>query len=158
RRVPQGAWNRRAQFASGHPRARGTSPQARSRRRAGILVVSRALRPLRPGAPGGDRQGLLGRRDQRLDRRGRPGRTGRAPCKAAVRVVSDTVVILRAYINAKSRWGRLLARHAAGYHLVVSPPIVAESLDVLLRPELTRRFPALTSLPTTSLFGLLAQA
>jgi predicted nucleic acid-binding protein len=49
-------------------------------------------------------------------------------------VVLDTVVVLRAYINPLSRWGLLLARHATDYRLVVSPPIVAEYLDVLLRP------------------------
>jgi len=73
-------------------------------------------------------------------------------------VVFDTVVVLRASINAQSRWGRLLARHAVDYQLIVSPQIVAEYLDVVLRPELTRRFPALAALPTSSLFGLLAQA
>ena len=73
-------------------------------------------------------------------------------------VVFDTVVVLRAYINAQSRWGRLLARHATDYRLVVSPPIVAEYLDVLLRPELTRRFDLLTDLSTAALFGTLARA
>jgi uncharacterized protein len=75
-----------------------------------------------------------------------------------MRVVLDTVVVLHAYINPENRWGRLLARHAADYRLVVSPPIVAEYLDVLPRPELVRRFECLTALPTRSLFGLLAQA
>jgi putative PIN family toxin of toxin-antitoxin system len=70
----------------------------------------------------------------------------------------DTVVVLRAYLNPQSRWGRLLAQHATTYRLVVSPPIVAESLDVLLRPELTRRFARLAQLPTATVFGLLAQA
>jgi len=73
-------------------------------------------------------------------------------------VVFDTVVVLRAYINPQSRWGRLLAQHAVAYRLVVSPPIVAEYLDVLLRPELTRRFATLAALPTATVFGLLAQA
>lgn len=75
-----------------------------------------------------------------------------------MRVVFDTVVVLRAYLNPRSRWGRLFARHTADYRLIVSPPIVAEYLDVLLRPELTRRFAALTPPPTAALFGQLARA
>jgi putative PIN family toxin of toxin-antitoxin system len=75
-----------------------------------------------------------------------------------MKAVFDTVVVLRAYINPQSRWGRLLARHATDYRLVVSPPIVAEYLDVLLRPALTRRFARLTTFPASSLFGHLAQA
>ncbi|HEY7029738.1 MAG TPA: putative toxin-antitoxin system toxin component, PIN family [Thermomicrobiales bacterium] len=75
-----------------------------------------------------------------------------------MKVVFDTVVVLRAYINPQNRWGRLLARHTNEYRLVVSPPIVAEYLDVLLRPELSNRFSSLATLPTASLFGQLAQA
>jgi putative PIN family toxin of toxin-antitoxin system len=75
-----------------------------------------------------------------------------------MKAVFDTVVVLRAYINPQSRWGRLLARHATDYQLVVSPPIVAEYLDVLLRPELTSRFARLAIFPASSLFGHLAQA
>jgi predicted nucleic acid-binding protein len=57
-----------------------------------------------------------------------------------VKVVFDTVVVLRAYINPQNRWGRLLSHHANGYRLVVSPLIIAEHLDVLLRPEFIHRF------------------
>jgi uncharacterized protein len=75
-----------------------------------------------------------------------------------MRVVFDTVIVLRAYINPQSRWGRLLAQHTTTYRLVVSPAVVAEYLDVFLRPELTERFVRLTNLPTATVFGLLAQA
>jgi uncharacterized protein len=75
-----------------------------------------------------------------------------------MRAVFDTVIVLRAYINPQSRWGRLLAQHTTTYRLVVSPTVVAEYLDVLLRPELTQRFVRLANLPTATVFGLLAQA
>jgi uncharacterized protein len=74
-----------------------------------------------------------------------------------IRAVFDTVVILRAYMNTESRWGRLLAQHADTYRLVVSPPLVAEYLDVLLRPQLVRRFAAIAELDTASVFTLLAR-
>jgi len=41
--------------------------------------------------------------------------------------------------------------------LVVSPPLVAEYLDVLLRPQLVRRFTAIAELDTASVFALLAR-
>jgi uncharacterized protein len=73
-----------------------------------------------------------------------------------IRAVFDTVVVLRAYINPGSRWGHLLAQHADRYRLIVSPALVAEYLDVLLRPELIRRFATLADLDTASVFALLA--
>jgi putative PIN family toxin of toxin-antitoxin system len=57
-----------------------------------------------------------------------------------VRAVFDTVILVRALINPYGRWGRLLFDHADDYQLVVSPPIVAEYLDVLRRPEITRKY------------------
>jgi uncharacterized protein len=74
-----------------------------------------------------------------------------------IRAVFDTVVVLRAYINPGSRWGHLLAQHADRYRLIVSPALVAEYLDVLLRPELIRRFATLADLDTASVFALLAR-
>jgi putative PIN family toxin of toxin-antitoxin system len=74
-----------------------------------------------------------------------------------IRAVFDTVVILRAYINPGSRWGHLLAQHTDRYRLIVSPALVAEYLDVLLRPELLGRFATLANLDTASVFSLLAR-
>ena len=57
-----------------------------------------------------------------------------------MRVVLDTVVLVRALINPFSWWNRLGCDHADRYQLVVSPAIVAEYLAVLQRPELTRKY------------------
>lgn len=50
------------------------------------------------------------------------------------RVVLDTVVFVRALINPKGRWGRLVFERGASYQLVVSPPVVREVLEVIRRP------------------------
>jgi putative PIN family toxin of toxin-antitoxin system len=58
-----------------------------------------------------------------------------------MRAVLDTVIFVRALINPKGRWGRLLFEHSDQYVIVLSPEIVREVLDVIHRPELRRRFP-----------------
>lgn len=68
-----------------------------------------------------------------------------------MRVVLDTVVFVRALINPKGRWGRLLFEHADKYVIVLSPEIVKEILDVINRPELHRRFPEMADLPRMDL-------
>jgi putative PIN family toxin of toxin-antitoxin system len=68
-----------------------------------------------------------------------------------VRVVLDTVVFVRALINPKGRWGRLLFGHADKYVIVLSPEIVKEILEVINRPELHRRFPEMAELPRLDL-------
>lgn len=68
-----------------------------------------------------------------------------------MRVVLDTVVFVRALINPKGRWGRLLFEHADKYVIVLSPEIVKEILDVINRPELRRRFPEMAELPRMNL-------
>jgi putative PIN family toxin of toxin-antitoxin system len=66
-------------------------------------------------------------------------------------VVLDTVVFVRALINPKGRWGRLLFGHADKYVIVLSPEIVKEILEVINRPELHRRFPEMAELPRLDL-------
>ena len=56
------------------------------------------------------------------------------------RVVFDTVVLVRALINPAGLWGRLVFSYFDRYRLVVSPSLVKEYMDVLHRPEITRRF------------------
>jgi putative PIN family toxin of toxin-antitoxin system len=73
-----------------------------------------------------------------------------------IRAVFDTVVVLRAGINPGSVYGRLLAQHARHYQLIVSAPLLAEYLDVLNRPELTRRFARLADLDATAIPQVLA--
>jgi putative PIN family toxin of toxin-antitoxin system len=63
-------------------------------------------------------------------------------------VVIDTMVFVRALLNPRSMWGRLVFDYADRYRLVVSAPIVREVLEVLQRPELVRKFPR--TLPTRS--------
>lgn len=59
------------------------------------------------------------------------------------RVVLDTVVLVRGLINPYGVWGRLVFDRASDYRLVVSPPLLAEYLEVVARPELTRKFRSL---------------
>lgn len=74
-----------------------------------------------------------------------------------IRVVLDTVVLVRGLINPHGIWGRLVFEYADHYRLVVSPPLLSEYLEVTARPELTRKF---RSLPArmNDLLTLLSQA
>jgi len=58
-----------------------------------------------------------------------------------IRVVFDTVIFVRALINPRGRWGRLIFDHARLYVLVASPAIEREVLEVTARPRLLRRYP-----------------
>ena len=73
-------------------------------------------------------------------------------------VVFDTVVFVRALIRPGSSCGRIVFAHAERYQLVVSRQLVREYLDVLTRPELTRRFSTLATLDRTQVIDILAQA
>ena len=64
-----------------------------------------------------------------------------------MRAVLDTVVFVRALINPKGRWGRLLFDLSDRYVIVLSPDIIAEIVSVLYRPELRKRFPQLADPP-----------
>lgn len=57
-----------------------------------------------------------------------------------MRVVFDTVVLVRGVISPSSWSGRLLFDRRHRYRLVVSPDIVGEYLTVLRRPVLVRKF------------------
>jgi putative PIN family toxin of toxin-antitoxin system len=72
-----------------------------------------------------------------------------------VRVVFDTVVFVRALINPHGFAGRLVFEFFDRYQLVLSQPIVEEILEVLQRPELTRKHRALRqSTPAEILRGV----
>ena len=58
-----------------------------------------------------------------------------------MRAVLDTVVFVRALINPKGRWGRLLFELSDRYVIILSPDIIKEILSVLYRPALRERFP-----------------
>lgn len=74
-----------------------------------------------------------------------------------LRVVLDTVVLVRGLINPYGVWGRLVFDRAGDYRLVVSPPLLAEYLEVISRPELTRKFRSLAG-HRRDLLDLLSQA
>lgn len=75
-----------------------------------------------------------------------------------LRVIFDTVVFVRALLNPHSFWGRLVFAHANEYQLVVSPAILREVIEVLQRPELTKRFTALQGIAVTQVLEILQQA
>jgi uncharacterized protein len=74
------------------------------------------------------------------------------------RAVFDTVVFVRALINPFGVWGRLIFQHGHAYTLIVSPPVVEEILEVLHRPELTRRFRSLIGLDVAQVIAILDDA
>ncbi len=75
-----------------------------------------------------------------------------------LRVVLDTVVFVRALLNPKSRCGRLLFEYVDRYQIIVSQATARELLEVLQRPELTRKYPALNAISLRRVIDLLAQA
>ena len=64
-----------------------------------------------------------------------------------MRAVLDTVVFVRALINPKGRWGRLLFELSDRYVIVLSPDIITEIVSVLYRPVLRERFPQMADPP-----------
>src|SRR5262245_9087729 len=75
-----------------------------------------------------------------------------------LKAVFDTVVFVRALINPHGLWGRLIFAHYARYQLCLCQPVVEEIVEVLHRPELTRKFRTLPGLDVGAVLGLLAQA
>lgn len=74
------------------------------------------------------------------------------------RAVFDTVVFVRSLINPYGRWGELVFSYQDRYQLFVSQQIVEEYLEVLHRPELAKKFKALTNLDLAKIIDLLGQA
>lgn len=75
-----------------------------------------------------------------------------------LRVLFDTVVFVRSLINPHSGWGRAVFLHSDRYRLFLSQPVLAEYLDVLRRPELTRKFRSLKTMDMAKVLEILAQA
>ncbi len=73
-------------------------------------------------------------------------------------VVFDTVIFLRALINPHGIWGRMVFRHAGRYRLIMPEPIRYEIIEVLSRPELTRKFRTLAGMDRTAILSLLDRA
>lgn len=70
---------------------------------------------------------------------------------AVVDIVIDTVVFVRSLINPRSLYGELIFRRRHQYRLIVSEPIVREILEVIQRPELTRKFSGLIAMQRVSI-------
>jgi len=75
-----------------------------------------------------------------------------------LRVVLDTVVFVRALINPRSRAGRLVTDYADRYELIMSKPVAQELVEVLRRPELTRKYTRLEELDVHRLLDIVGQA
>lgn len=75
-----------------------------------------------------------------------------------MRVVFDTVIVVRGLINPYGPSGRLMFDRANDFRHIVSPSIVAEYLDVLTRPELTRKFRNVATRDPHAVLAWLAQA
>jgi putative PIN family toxin of toxin-antitoxin system len=75
------------------------------------------------------------------------------------KAVVDTVVLVRALINPFGVWGRLIFVHAEQYQLIVSPPVMAEYLEVFTRSKINQKFRRGTSgLDVLGLLDILARA
>ncbi len=76
-----------------------------------------------------------------------------------MRAVLDTVVFVRAVINPKGRWGRLLFDLSGEYTIVLSPDILKEILEVIYRSSLLEKFTARGGTPPfEEVLGLLQKA
>ncbi|MGH2470246.1 MAG: hypothetical protein ACRDGF_09235, partial [Chloroflexota bacterium] len=67
-------------------------------------------------------------------------------------------MLVRSLINPHSRAGRLVFSHFDRYRLFVSEPVVREMLEVLRRPELTRKFRSLETLDLRKVIERLGEA
>jgi putative PIN family toxin of toxin-antitoxin system len=75
-----------------------------------------------------------------------------------LRVLFDTVVLVRGLINPGSRWGRLLFEHSSRYTWIVSPSIVDEYLEVLRRPRIVRKYRDVETRNLAAMLDLIATA
>lgn len=75
-----------------------------------------------------------------------------------IRVVLDTVVFVRSLINPHGRWGELVFKYSKSYQLFVSRPVVEEILEVLQRPELSRKFRTLEDMDYSKIIESIGEA
>lgn len=75
-----------------------------------------------------------------------------------MRVVFDAVVFVRSLLNPHGSSGKLVFAHADDYELVVSEPVVREILDVLSRPEITRRIRSIADMDLRRLLDIFSTA
>lgn len=75
-----------------------------------------------------------------------------------MRVVLDTVILVRGLINPFSLWGRVIFDFAGRYRWLVSPAVADEYVDVLNRPELVRKYRTVATRDLDTVLGNLATA
>lgn len=75
-----------------------------------------------------------------------------------MRVVFDTVVLVRGLIGPYGWWGQLVFDHAGHYELLVSTAIVAEYLDVIARPRLAQKIQAVAARDLSAILDIIAAA
>jgi uncharacterized protein len=73
-------------------------------------------------------------------------------------VVLDTVVFVRALLNAHGMWGEIVFRYSHTYHLVMSRYTTKELVGVLARPEFRLQAPHISDVDISTLLTLIAQA
>ncbi|MEK7521220.1 MAG: putative toxin-antitoxin system toxin component, PIN family [Patescibacteria group bacterium] len=75
-----------------------------------------------------------------------------------LKVVFDTVVFVRGLINPHNFAGKVLFTKGSQYRLFVSKSVLVEILEVLQRPELTKKFKTLENLDKAKVLELLKNA
>lgn len=75
-----------------------------------------------------------------------------------MRIVLDSVILVRGLIGPYTHWGNLIFDRYMEYCWIVSVEIVAEYLDVLNRPELTRKYRNAANRNMEIVLALLADA
>jgi len=75
-----------------------------------------------------------------------------------MRAVLDTVVFVRALINPRGRWGRLLFELSDRYVIVLSPEIIKEILEVLYRSSLRQKFPQIDEVSVDQVLAVIENA
>ena len=73
-------------------------------------------------------------------------------------VVFDTVIFVRSLINPHNRCGKVIFASGVSYRLFLSPPVLTEIIEVLNRPELTKKFRRLGEMNMVTVLNLLASA
>lgn len=72
-----------------------------------------------------------------------------------MKIVLDSVILVRGMINPASASGRVVFDYSEGLEWIVSPEIVAEYLEVIGRPAITRKYRAASQLKLPLLLELL---
>jgi uncharacterized protein len=73
-------------------------------------------------------------------------------------IVCDSNAFVRALINSRSAWGRLLFEHSHQYRLMLSREIIGEVIDVLNRPALLRKFERRGDVDTMRVLDIIGRA